>query len=100
MCRFYPEFPSFVRLKQKNVSQFLMENVVCTHIYEYSWKRYLDDCFVFCTKSLHDLQDFQHILNHIHYRKQFTMGISESELPVLHILIVKEERKKYYRPLL
>lgn len=28
-----------------------------------NWKRYLDDCFIFWTKSLDDLQHFHTILN-------------------------------------
>lgn len=31
-----------------------------------NWKRYLDDCFIYWTKSLDDLQNFHKILNSLH----------------------------------
>ncbi|XP_062576664.1 uncharacterized protein LOC134238563 [Saccostrea cucullata] len=60
---------------------------------ERNWKRYLDDCFIFWTKSLQDLQQFNSILNRLHESMHFTMEISENKLPFLDILIIKEGRK-------
>lgn len=44
-------------------------------------KRYLDDCFIFLKKSLEDLQTIHKILNSLHSSLQFTIEISEKELP-------------------
>lgn len=53
-----------------------------------NWKRYLDDCFIFWTKSVDDLQIFHKILNSLHDSLQFAMEISEKELPFLDILVI------------
>ena len=51
------------------------------------WKRYLDDCFIFWTKSRADLSKFHTLLNSLHPSIQFTTEFSERELPFLDILI-------------
>lgn len=58
-----------------------------------NWKRFLDDCFIYWTKSLDDLQNFHKILNSLHDSLQFTIEISEKELPYLDILVIKEGMK-------
>ena len=58
-----------------------------------TWKRYLDDCFIFWTKSQEDLQNFHQILNNLHISMKFTKEASKNELPFLDILIIKEGRK-------
>jgi hypothetical protein len=60
---------------------------------ETNWKRYLDDCFIFWTKSLQDLQLFNNILNRLHQNIKFTMESNENELPFLDILIIKDGTK-------
>lgn len=72
---------------------FLEKNLVC--IYKKTCLRYLGDCFIFWTKSLKDLQDFQTIRNRLHDSVQFTMDINDSELPFLQMLIVKKRKKNY-----
>ena len=55
-----------------------------------SWRRYLDDCFVFWTKTREELQDFYGLLNNIHPSIKFTMDVQDKELPFLDITIIKE----------
>ena len=55
-----------------------------------NWKRYLDDCFIFWTKTQEDLQKFHSILNNLHESIQFTMEASTKNLPFLDLFIVKE----------
>ena len=57
------------------------------------WKRYLDDCFIFWTKSRNDLEDFHIILNSLHPSIRFTIETSEHELPFLDILIKLSNNK-------
>ena len=61
-----------------------------TYIKE-NWKRYLDDCFIFWTKTEDDLRRFHSIINNIHESIKFTMETSENELPFLDIRIIKRE---------
>ena len=58
----------------------------------FNWKRYLDDCFIFWTKSLSELHEFHDLLNNLHTSIKFTVDINETELPFLDILIIKENR--------
>ena len=48
-----------------------------TYIKE-NWKRYLDDCFIFWTKTEDDLRRFHSIINNIHESIKFTMETSEN----------------------
>ena len=57
------------------------------------WKRYLDDCFIFWTKSQNDLEDFHSILNSLHPSIKFTTETSKHELPFLDILIKLSNNK-------
>ncbi|XP_062587971.1 uncharacterized protein LOC134249655 [Saccostrea cucullata] len=59
----------------------------------FNWKRYLDDCFIFWTRSTEDLQEYHTILNNLHPSIKFTLEKSRLELPFLDILIIKEGRK-------
>ena len=54
-----------------------------------NWKRFLDDCFVFWTKSKDDLKTFHLILNRLNPNLSFTMEKSEEKLPFLDILLLK-----------
>ena len=54
-----------------------------------NWKRFLDECFVFWTKSKDDLKTFLLILNHLNPNLSFTMENSEEKLPFLDILLLK-----------
>ncbi|XP_062610424.1 uncharacterized protein LOC134272191 [Saccostrea cucullata] len=54
-----------------------------------NWKRYLDDCFIFWTRSEEDLTQFHSLLNNLHDSIQFTIEKSRKELPFLDLLIIK-----------
>ena len=58
-----------------------------------NWKRYLDDCFIFWSKSDEELNDLHNVLNNLHPSIKFTMESSTTELPFLDILVIKEDRK-------
>ena len=57
------------------------------------WKRYLDDCFIFWTKSQNDLKDFHSFLNSLHPSIKFTIEISKHELSFLDILVKLSNNK-------
>ena len=67
-----------------------------------NWRRYLDDCFIFWTKSEEELQKFHNTINNIHESIKFTIESSTTELPFLDILIIKKGDKittdLYYKP--
>ena len=58
-----------------------------------NWKRYLDDCFIFWTKSEENLERFHSLINNLHESIKFTMEKNEKTLPFLDILIIKEGAK-------
>ena len=58
-----------------------------------NWKRYLDDCFIFWTKSEEELQTFHRAINNIHESIKFTIESSQTHLPFLDILVIKEGNK-------
>ena len=58
-----------------------------------NWKRYLDDCFMFWSKTKEELSNFHQLLNDIHPSIQFTMDMQEEELPFLDIMIIKKDDK-------
>ncbi|XP_071171038.1 uncharacterized protein [Mytilus edulis] len=60
---------------------------------EENWKRYLDDCFIFWTKSEVELNKFHSMLNALNESIQFTYDSSSSKLPFLDINIIKEEEQ-------
>ena len=57
------------------------------------WKRYLDDCIIFWSRSMEDLNTFKMLLNSLHPSIKFTMESSQIELPFLDILIKKSGTK-------
>lgn len=52
-----------------------------------NWKRFLDDCFIFWTKSKEDLHKFHCEINKLNESIKFTMETDEKQLPFLDILI-------------
>ena len=58
-----------------------------------SWKRFLDDCFVFWTKGKGHLKTFHSILNHLNPNLSFAMENSEEKLPFLDILLLKDNSR-------
>jgi hypothetical protein len=62
------------------------------------WKRYLDDCFIFWSKTDEELNDLHNMLNNLHPYIKFTMEKSATELPFLDILIIKQGLENYNRP--
>ena len=55
------------------------------------WKRYLDDCLIFWTKSHEELETFHNILNSLNPSIKFTIDSSTSKLSFLDILIILEK---------
>ena len=62
-----------------DISNYIIQN----------WRRYLDDCFIIWQNSKNDLEKFYNLLNNLDHNINFTMDFSESELPFLDVLIVK-----------
>ncbi|XP_062606683.1 uncharacterized protein LOC134268439, partial [Saccostrea cucullata] len=54
-----------------------------------NWKRYLDDCFIFWTKSEEDLTKFHSVINELHDSINFTSDMNRNSLPFLDILLTK-----------
>ena len=52
-----------------------------------SWKRYLDDCFIFWKCPWGDINELRNLLQNLHPKIKFTMEHSLKELPFLDILI-------------
>ncbi|XP_061168845.1 uncharacterized protein LOC133178101 [Saccostrea echinata] len=65
-----------------------------------NWKRYLDDCFIFWTRSEEDLRKFHSFINELHDSINFTNDMNRDSLPFLDILIIKKRRRYFYRPIL
>jgi len=55
-----------------------------------NWKRYLNDCFIFLERPIEDLIRFEKILNSLHKDIRFKMQVSNTELPFLDILLIKQ----------
>ena len=53
-------------------------------------KRFLDDCFIFWTKSRTDLLDFQQMINDLHPDTNFTIEVAEDKLSFLDIFVLKK----------
>ena len=66
------------------------------------WKRYLDDCIIFWSRSEDELLKFKDLLNSLHPSIKFTMESNRTELPFLDILIKKSGTQIitdiYYKP--
>ncbi|XP_061170396.1 uncharacterized protein LOC133179719 [Saccostrea echinata] len=54
-----------------------------------NWKRYLDDRFIFWTRSEEDLRKFHSVINELHDSINFTNDMNRDSLPFLDILIIK-----------
>ena len=54
-----------------------------------SWKRFLDDCFIFWIKGKDVLNKFHSMSNKLHPDLKFTIAYSEENLPFLDILLKK-----------
>ena len=65
----------------------------CKEEFIQNWKRYLDDCLIIWSGSQNDLIKLNRIINNIHPDFQFTMEISDKDLPFLDILIRKQNNK-------
>ena len=52
-------------------------------------ERYLDDCFIFWTRSEEDLQKFHSTLNSLHVSLKFTLEMNHTKLSFLDNLIIK-----------
>ena len=52
-----------------------------------SWKRYMDDCFIFWKYPWGDINELHDLLQNLHSKIKFTMEYSSKELPLFYILI-------------
>ena len=55
--------------------------------FQTNWKRFLDDCFVPWTKSVHELERLHSILNNLHTDIKFTLQYSNTEQSFLDVLV-------------
>ncbi|MEW8548114.1 MAG: hypothetical protein AB2693_31815, partial [Candidatus Thiodiazotropha sp.] len=100
--------PTYATLVLGYLEQILYRNIQTQYgnelyIYiEANWKRFLDDCFTFWTKSKSELCLFHSMLNNLHPDIKFTIDCSTNELPFLDILIRKNktniETDIFYKP--
>ena len=51
-----------------------------------TFKRFLDDCFVFWKRSIEELHKFHNMINNLHEKIEFTMEKHESKIPLLDVL--------------
>ncbi|XP_062601156.1 uncharacterized protein LOC134262845 [Saccostrea cucullata] len=58
-----------------------------------NWKRYLDDIFIFWNKTEDDLEKFHTVINQLQESIQFTMEMSDRQLPFLDLLLIKDDTK-------
>ena len=65
------------------------DNAFALYVKE-NWKRYLNDCFIFLERPIEDLIRFEKILNSLHKDIRFKMQVSNTELPFLDILLIKQ----------
>ena len=67
-----------------------------------NWKRYLDDCFILWVHSSEKLSVFNSYLNDLNSNIKFTLESSDTKLPFLDALVVKEGKTLstdiYYKP--
>ena len=68
-----------------------------------SWKRYLDDCFIFWKCPWGDINELHNLLQNLHPKIKFTMEHSLKELSFLNILIKNENgqiiTEIYHKPI-
>ena len=67
-----------------------------------NWKRYLDDCFILWNHSSEKLSIFHQLLNDLNPNIKFTLESSDTKLPFLDVLVIKEgttlSTDIYYKP--
>ena len=66
-----------------------------SNYFEQNWKRFLDDCFIFLRLSLIKLNKLLDVLNNINSVIQFTMELSDTQLPFLDVMINKDIKKVF-----
>ncbi|XP_061175938.1 uncharacterized protein LOC133184880 [Saccostrea echinata] len=57
------------------------------------WKRFLDDCFILWNDNVDRLSVFHQLLNGLDSNIRFTMESSDTKLPFLDVLVIKEDTK-------
>lgn len=89
--------PTYATLTMGYLEEMLYKTLEETKGTEYSkyiqdnWKRFLDDCFLYWPNYLGSIDNFKAILNNLHPQIQFTLNISETEIPFLDILVLNGE---------
>ena len=66
-----------------------------SNYFEQNWKRFLDDCFIFLRLSLIKPNELLEVLNNINPAIQSTMETSDTQLPFLDVMIIKEGKKVF-----
>jgi hypothetical protein len=96
--KFAPTYATLVMgfLEQKLYEEIesLFDNEFLSFV-KASWKRYLDDCFIFWVKYTNELQQFHTVLNNLHPDIKFTIQSNTVNLPFLDILIIKDNKTIY-----
>nr|XP_034325343.1 uncharacterized protein LOC117689218 [Crassostrea gigas] len=69
-----------------------LDQKISEHL-KHSWKRYLDDCFIFWEESEEDLHEFHSLLNSLNPNIQFTMEFSDCSISFLDIMVLKNQSK-------
>ena len=67
-----------------------------SNCFEQSWKRFLDDCFIFLRLSLIKPNKLLDVLNNINQAIQFTIETSDTHLLFRDIMINKEEKRSLW----
>ncbi len=75
-----------------------------THVYTYHlqpllWIRFIDDIFMLWPHGKESLLEFVQHLNSVHHSLKFTCESSESSLPMLDSMIIKDQSGKLYTTL-
>ena len=87
------------RLHQELVTRLGEED---TNTITSNWKIYLDDCFILWNHSSEKLSIFHQLLNDLNPNIKFTLESSDTKLPFLDVLVIKEgttlSTDIYYKP--
>ena len=62
-----------------------------------SWKRYLDDCFIFWKHPWRDINELNELLQNLHPKIKFIMEHNLKELPFLDILVKIRKWQNHHR---
>ena len=87
--------PVYANLVLAFLEETLYKNVEDTYGKDFAdkfrltWKRYLDDCFLFWEQKQGDIGAIHKLLQDLHPKIKFTIETSSSELPFLDILLKK-----------